>query len=66
MLLEESGMHSVTQTHSQQLFAIVGSAYIAEHHADERHRYFSPSERPNFAADFDEMLKYLRAALSLR
>ena len=59
-------MHSVIQTHSQQMFALVGSAYIAEHHADEMHRYLSPSESRKFAADFDELLKFLRAALSLR
>jgi len=60
-------MHSVIETNGQQFFAIVGSAYLSEHHADETHSYLSASECREFSAvNFNEVLEALRAALSLR
>ena len=32
------------ETHTQQ-FDVVGSGYVAEHHADERHRYLLETEK---------------------
>jgi hypothetical protein len=63
--LREVAMRSIIETTSQQIFAVVGSAYISEHHSDETHRYLPPSEKHDFTADFAEILKNLRAALSL-
>jgi hypothetical protein len=54
-------MYPATDTSSQQIFAVVGSAYISEHHGDETHRYLSLSERESL---FDDILKALRGALS--
>jgi len=54
-------MHPATDTSSQQVFAVVGSAYISEHHGDETHRYLPPLEREGL---FDDILKALRGALS--
>ena len=64
-------------TQSQtQLQTIFGGGYIPEQHGDATHGYLPHSEAPvvNFdeaikamsAAMFDEMLKSLRSALSLR
>lgn len=59
-------MHSVIETSSTQIFAVVGSAYISEHHIDESHRHLPSPQGGQFVANFDDMLKTLRAALSLR
>jgi hypothetical protein len=60
-------MYSAIETSSQQIFAVVGSAYISEHHSDETHHYLPLSEKREFnVVNFDELLKALRAALSLR
>jgi hypothetical protein len=47
---------------SNQNFAVVGSAYISEHHSDELHRYLPASEARTIK--FDELLSKLRSALS--
>lgn len=58
-------MYSAVETSSQQIFAVVGSSYISEHHGDELHRYLPVSERKgSFNLNFDEVLKTLRSALS--
>jgi hypothetical protein len=57
-------MNSVTQTSSQQIFAVVGSAYISERHGDEMHRHLPPKESGAIGR-FDKLLKALRTALSL-
>ena len=54
-------MYSVIETSSQQFFAVVGSAYISEHHGDEMHRYLPASDK---SFHFDQILKALRSALS--
>ena len=60
-------MHTAIETSSQQMFAVVGSAYVSEHHGDELHRYLPASERTGtFNLNFDEVLKVLRSALSCR
>lgn len=59
-------MYSVLDTSSQQMFSVVGSAYISERHSDERHSYFPAPEGSYFNIDFDELLAGLRSALSLR
>jgi len=51
-----------TETSGQQFFAVVGSAYISEHHGDELHRYLPLSEK-NGTFHFDQILKALRSAL---
>jgi hypothetical protein len=48
------------------LQTIFGAGYVAEQHADEAQGYLPPSEPREFAVNFDELLKTLRAALSLR
>lgn len=58
-------MHVLTETSSQQIFAVVGSAYVCEHHGDELHRYLPASERNGtFRQNVDEVLKTLRSAFS--
>jgi hypothetical protein len=49
-----------------QLQTIFGAGYVAEQHADEAHGYLPPAEHHAFALNLDELLKALRAALSLR
>ena len=57
-------MHPAVDISNQNFFAVIGSAYVSEHHIDETHRYLPLSERR--VVNFDEVLKALRAALSLR
>ena len=45
-----------------QLFAVVGSAYVSENHGDELHRYLPASEPEGI--NFDDLLSRLRSALS--
>ena len=60
-------MHPTIQTSSQIIAgSMFGSAFVHERHIDERHYYFAPLEKRNLAIDFAEVLKALRAALSLR
>jgi hypothetical protein len=54
-------MYSVTHSSSQQIFAVVGSAYISEHHSDDSRRYLTTAESEGL---FDEILNALRSALS--
>ena len=59
-------MYPGIQTSSQQLFAVVGSTFVSEHHSDEIHRYLPLPEAGDFVVNFDELLKALRAVLCLR
>jgi hypothetical protein len=54
-------MYPVTDTSNQQIFAVVGSAYVSEHHSDDSQRYLPAPESKGI---FDEILKALRSALS--
>lgn len=54
-------MFTLTETTTQQIFSVVGSAYVSEHHGDEIHRYLPRIESEGA---FDEILRRLRAALS--
>jgi len=54
-------MYSTADSSSQQIFAVVGSAYVSEHHSDDSRRYLPASES---AGIFDEILETLRSALS--
>jgi hypothetical protein len=49
-----------------QLNTIFGSGYVAEEHSDEARQYLSPPEHREFFVNFDELMKKLRSALSLR
>jgi hypothetical protein len=51
-----------TQNFTQ--LTIFGTGYVAEQHADETNRYLPLAEHR--VVNFDELLKALRAALSLR
>ena len=55
-----------TSQHFTQLQSIFGSGYVPEQHADETHQYLPPLEHREFVVNFDDLLKRLRAALSLR
>ena len=61
-------MDRTTQTTSQFLGSsiVIGSSYVPEQHSDETQRYLPSPERHSFAVDFSQVLKTLRAALSLR
>ena len=54
-------MDRTTQFVGSSIF--IGSGYVLEQHSDETH--YLPEEH-SFAEDFGQMLKTLRAALSLR
>jgi hypothetical protein len=58
-------MHLSTQG-SNQLHTIFGGGYVPEQHGDETNRYLPPSEHREFTLNFEDVLKALRAALSLR
>jgi hypothetical protein len=45
---------------------VFGTGYLPEQHSDETPGYLPPSEPTEMAVKFDELLKQLRAALSLR
>jgi hypothetical protein len=59
-------MDRITQTASQVLGNVIGGLYVPEHHSDEIERYLPRPEERSFAVGLDQMLKTLRAALSLR
>jgi len=50
-----------TTTSAQQIFSVVSSAYVSEHHNDDLQGYLPAREREGL---FDEILKALRGALS--
>jgi hypothetical protein len=56
----------LTTESSNQLQSIFGSGYVMEHHGDDTPRYLPPSEKHEFALDFEAILKALRSALSVR
>ena len=58
-------MHLISQT-SIQLHTVFGGGYVAEQRGDQTHHYLPSSEKHEFVVDFDEVIKALRAALSLR
>lgn len=58
-------MYRTTQN-SNQLQTIFGGGYVAEQHGDETRRHLPVLESREFIVDFDDLLKALRAALSLR
>jgi hypothetical protein len=47
---------------SNQIFAVVGSSYVWEHHNDELQRYLPAPETEGI--NFDGLLNKLRSALS--
>jgi hypothetical protein len=58
-------MHLTTQG-SNPLQTIFGGGYVFEQRGDETQRNLPPSETGKFVLDFADILKTLRAALSLR
>ena len=59
-------MDRITHTSSQVLDNVIGGLYVPEQHGDQIERYLPCPEERSFAVGFDQMLKTLRAALSLR
>ena len=57
-------MRLITQG-SSQLHTIFGGGYVIEQRGDETRRNLPPLEDSEFSLDFSEILKALRAALSL-
>lgn len=57
-------MYHTTQNFTQAR-TIFGGGYIPEQHGDDTYRYLPAQEKREFAVDFAELLKALRAALSL-
>ena len=55
----------LTSQNFTQVATIFGSGYVPEQHRDESHRYLPASEKREPLVSFDELLKKLRAALSL-
>ena len=55
-----------TTQHFTQLQTIFGNGYVPEQRGDEAHRFLPPPEQRELVVDFSELLKALRAALSLR
>jgi hypothetical protein len=58
-------MYCTTQNFTQA-HTIFGGGYVPEQHGDDTRRYLAPAESREFVVDFAEVLKALRAALSLR
>jgi len=58
-------MYFTTQS-SIQLNAIFGGGYVHEQHGDGTRGYLPHPDNREFIVDFAEVLKALRAALSLR
>ena len=58
-------MYLSTQS-SDPFHTIFGSGYVPEQHGDETRRYLPSTEDRELAVSFDEVIKALRAALSLR
>ena len=55
-----------TSESSYQLQTIFGGGYIAEQRGDETRRYLPTSDDREPGINFDDLLKVLRKALSLR
>jgi hypothetical protein len=51
---------------SHQLQTIFGSGYVPEQHGEETRRYLPSFETGEYSVHWDEILKTLRQALSLR
>ena len=51
---------------TNQLQTVFGGGYVQEHHSDGVHHYLPPAEKREFVVNFDDVIKALRAALSLR
>ena len=58
-------MRFTTQS-SNQLQTIFGGGYVPEQRGDETRRHLPPADNNGFVVDFGEILKVVRAALSLR
>jgi hypothetical protein len=58
-------MRLATQS-SSQLHTVFGGGYVLEQHSDDTCCHLPPSDSREFVVDFAEVLKNLRAALSLR
>jgi hypothetical protein len=56
----------LTTQGSSPLQTIFGGGYVIEQRGDETQRNLPPLEDSEFGLDFSEILKALRAALSLR
>jgi hypothetical protein len=54
------------QQHFPHVNTIFGSGYLTEHHAGEKRHFLPPPEPHEFVINFEELLRRLRAALSLR
>jgi hypothetical protein len=63
-MLGEAIMYPTTQNFIP--LAVFGAGYVQEQHGDEKHRYLPCRDERSFVVNFDELLKKLRAALSLR
>jgi hypothetical protein len=57
---------NVTTQHFTQVSSIFGSGYVPEQHGEQSRSYLPPIEGHEPIVDFEELLKTLRAALSLR
>ena len=57
-------MNYTTQNFTQA-HTIFGGGYVPEQHGDDTYRHLPAPEKREFAVDFAELLKTLRAALSL-
>jgi len=57
-------MYLITQG-SSQLYTVFGGGYVLEQHSDDANRHFPQSADDKPVIDFAEVLKTLRAALSL-
>jgi len=55
-----------TSQNFTQAHTIFGGGYVPEQHSDDTHRHLPVLEKREFAVDFAELLKALRATLSLR
>lgn len=58
-------MYFTTQTFIQAN-TIFGGGYMPEQHGDEADRYLPPMDKNQFVVDFSQLMKALRATLSLR
>jgi hypothetical protein len=59
-------MHPTIQTSTQIIAgSVFGAAFIQEHHSEQSH-YCGAAEKTSSVISFAEILKALRAALSLR
>jgi len=57
-------MNYTTQNFTQA-HTIFGGGYVPEQHGDDTYRHLPAPEKREFVVDFAELLKTLRAALSL-